>query len=107
VITAAHSPGQNAYAERLSGSIRREWLDHIIVANERGLRRVLHAYVEYYLKSRTHLSLARMRPSHGPSRRLATARSSRFPTSAVCTTATNAAPRNGDPRRRGTKSAEP
>jgi transposase InsO family protein len=43
VITAAHSPWQNAYAERLIESIRRECLDHIIVANERGLRRVLHA----------------------------------------------------------------
>ena len=40
VITAAHSPWQNAYAERLIGSIRRECLDHVIVANERGLRRV-------------------------------------------------------------------
>src|SRR2546427_6652197 len=39
VITTAHSPWQNAYAERLIESIRRECLDHIIVANERGLRR--------------------------------------------------------------------
>jgi putative transposase len=62
VMTAAHSPWQNAYAERLIGSIRRECLDHVIVANERGLRRVLHAYVEYYLKSRTHLSLGNDAP---------------------------------------------
>jgi hypothetical protein len=34
----------------------------VIVANERGLRRILHAYVEYYLKSRTHLSLAKDSP---------------------------------------------
>ena len=31
VITAARSPRQNAYAERLIGSIRRECVDHIIV----------------------------------------------------------------------------
>jgi transposase InsO family protein len=62
VITAAHSPWQNAYAERPIGSIRRECLNHIIVANERGLRRVLHAYVEYDLKSRTHLSLGKDAP---------------------------------------------
>jgi hypothetical protein len=62
VITAAHSPWQNAYAERLIGSIRRKCLDHIIVANERGLRRVLHAYVDYYLKSRTHLALGKNAP---------------------------------------------
>jgi putative transposase len=53
VMTAAHSPWRNAYAKRLIGSIRRECLDHIIVANECSLRRVLHAYVDYYLKSRT------------------------------------------------------
>ena len=63
VITAAHSPWQNAYAERVIESIRRECLDHIIVANERGLRRVLHAYVDYYLKSRTHLALGKDAPA--------------------------------------------
>src|SRR6185295_11527466 len=31
VMTAPHSPWQNAYAERLIGSIRRECLDHVIV----------------------------------------------------------------------------
>jgi putative transposase len=62
VITAVRSPWQNAYAERLIGSICRECLDHIIIGNERGLRRVLPAYVEYYLKSRTHLSLSKDAP---------------------------------------------
>ena len=62
MITAARSPWQNAYAERLIGSIRRECLDHIIVGNERGLRRVLHAYVTYYLGFRTHLSLDKDAP---------------------------------------------
>jgi putative transposase len=62
VITAARSPWQNAYAERLIGPIRRECLDHVIIANERGLRHDLHAYVEYYLKARTHLSLDKDAP---------------------------------------------
>ena len=62
VITAVRSPWQNAYAERVIGSIRRECLDHIIIGNERGLRRVLHAYVTYYLRSRTHLSLDKDAP---------------------------------------------
>jgi transposase InsO family protein len=39
VLTAAESPWQNAYVERLIGSIRRECLDHVIVLNETGLRR--------------------------------------------------------------------
>ena len=62
VVTAVRSPWQNAYAERLIGSIRRECLDHVIIGNERGLRRVLHGYVEYYLTSRTHLSLDKDAP---------------------------------------------
>ena len=31
-LRTAHSPRQNAYAERLIGSIRRECLDHVILA---------------------------------------------------------------------------
>jgi transposase InsO family protein len=62
VVTAARSPWQNAYAERLIGSIRRECLDHVIVWNERGLQRVLQAYVAYYQRSRTHLSLDKDSP---------------------------------------------
>jgi putative transposase len=34
VVTAARSPWQNPYAERLIGSIRRECLDHVIVFSE-------------------------------------------------------------------------
>ena len=66
VLTARRSPWHNAYAERLIGSIRRECLDHIVVANARGLRRVLLAYVESYLKSRTHLSLDKDAPMSRP-----------------------------------------
>jgi putative transposase len=62
VLTAPRSPWQNAYAERLIGSIRRECLDHVIIANARGLRHVVTAYVEYYLKSRTHLALHKDAP---------------------------------------------
>jgi putative transposase len=41
VLTAPQSRWQNPYVERLIGTIRRECLDHIIVLNESGLRRVL------------------------------------------------------------------
>jgi transposase InsO family protein len=57
VITAPRSPWQNAYVERVIGSIRRECLDHIVIFNERHLRRVLSSYVDYYQRTRTHLSL--------------------------------------------------
>src|SRR6476660_4615545 len=66
VVTAPRSPWQKAYAERLIGSIGRGCLDHVIIANERGLRRVLRAYVEYCLKSRTHLALAKDSPISRP-----------------------------------------
>jgi transposase InsO family protein len=39
IHTAPRSPWQNAYAERVIGSIRRECLDHVIVLNEVGLSR--------------------------------------------------------------------
>ena len=57
VRTAPRSPWQNAYVERVIGSIRRECLDHVLVANEAGLRQVLRDYLTYYLHSRTHLAL--------------------------------------------------
>jgi putative transposase len=66
VRTAPRSPWQNAYVERIIGSIRRECLDHVIVLNEAGLQQILTAYVAYYLRSRTHLALAKDTPSPRP-----------------------------------------
>jgi transposase InsO family protein len=48
VVTAPRSPWQNAYVERVIGSIRRECLDHIVIFNERHLRRVRSSYLDYY-----------------------------------------------------------
>jgi transposase InsO family protein len=62
VLTAPQSPWQNAYVERLIGSIRRECLDHVIVFNDAGLRRVLKSYFDYYDRTRTHLSLGKDSP---------------------------------------------
>jgi hypothetical protein len=66
VITASRSPWQNAYVERLIGSIRRECLDHIVIFNEHHLRRVLSSYVDYYQRTRTHLSLDKDCPDSRP-----------------------------------------
>ena len=57
VRTAPRSPWQNAYVERVIGSIRRECLDHVIVLNTAGLHQVVRDYVAYYMRSRTHLAL--------------------------------------------------
>ena len=62
VMTAPRSPWQNAYAERVIGSIRRAFLDHVIVVGERHLRRMMKRYVRYYNGTRTHLSLKKDAP---------------------------------------------
>jgi transposase InsO family protein len=58
VLTAARSPWQNPYAQRLIGTLRRECLDHVIVLHERHLRRVLRSYTDFYHRWRVHRSLA-------------------------------------------------
>jgi putative transposase len=62
VVTAPRSPWQNAYVERLIGSIRRECLDHVIVLSRAGLQSVLAECVAYYMTTRTHLSLGKDAP---------------------------------------------
>ena len=66
VLIAPRSPWQSPYVERLIGSIRRECLDHVIVFNERHLKRLLGSYVRYYLAARTHLSLDKQSPKLRP-----------------------------------------
>src|SRR2546426_153878 len=61
-VIAPRSPWQNAYAERVIGSIRRECLDHVVVVGERHLLGILSKYVDYYNPTRTHLSLAKDAP---------------------------------------------
>jgi putative transposase len=56
----------NAYVERVIGSIRRECLDEVVIFNERHLRRVLSSYVDYYHRTRTHLSLDKDCPHSRP-----------------------------------------
>jgi transposase InsO family protein len=62
IVTAPRSPWQNAFAERLIGSIRRECLDHVVVLNRRHLRRMLKSYFAYYHRARTHLALRKDAP---------------------------------------------
>jgi transposase InsO family protein len=57
MLTAPRSPWQNAFVERVIGTIRRDCLDHVVVLNERHLKRILTSYFNYYHCWRTHLSL--------------------------------------------------
>jgi transposase InsO family protein len=63
---APGSPWQNAYAERLIGSARRECFDHMIVFGETHLRRIMSMYAGYYNEARTHLSLDKDTPVGRP-----------------------------------------
>jgi len=73
-ITPA-SPWQNAFAERLIGSIRRECVDHVIVLGEAHLRRILKSYVAYYNNIRTHRSLDKDAPVSRPVQRVGSIKS--------------------------------
>lgn len=66
IVTAYRSPWQNGYCERVIGSIRREYLDHVIVMNENHLRKLLNEYFHYYNFQRTHLGLNKDFPESRP-----------------------------------------
>ena len=66
VVIAPRSPWQSPYVERLIGSIHQECLDHVVVFNERHLRRILSGYFAYYHSSRVHQSLDMDCPKHRP-----------------------------------------
>jgi transposase InsO family protein len=61
--TNFRSPWQNGVAERWVGSCRRDLLDHVIVVNERHLKRLMNEYVHYYHEDRRHLALAKGTPA--------------------------------------------
>jgi transposase InsO family protein len=62
IRTAFRSPWQNGVAERWVGSVRRDLLDHVIVLNQRHLRRLMKNYLRYYHEDRTHLGLGKDTP---------------------------------------------
>ena len=63
--TAFRSPWQNGVAERWVGICRRDSLDHVIILNERHLKRLMSAYLLYYHQDRT-LGLAKDTPAGRP-----------------------------------------
>ena len=61
--TSFRSPWQNGVAERFVGTCRRDLLDHVIVLNERHLKRLMGDYIRYYHDDRTHLGLEKQTPA--------------------------------------------
>jgi len=66
VITAARSPWQNPFVERLIGSIGKDCLDHAIILNESHLSRISSSYFDYYHYDRTHYGLGKDTPFERP-----------------------------------------
>lgn len=65
--TAYRSPWQNAYAERVIGTIKRELLDQFIPVNQLHLHKILHEYIkDYYNTNRTHQGLEGKTPIPSP-----------------------------------------
>ena len=62
VLSAPRSPWQNAFVECIIGSIRRDCLVHVVVLNDRHMKRILMSYFNYYHRWRTHLSLGMDNP---------------------------------------------
>ena len=87
VLSAPRSPWQRAYVERVIGTIRREYLDHVIVLGEASLYQHMKLFLNYYHESRTHLSLTR--PNLGLCTRRSTEAWSPYGKSAACTTGTS------------------
>jgi putative transposase len=56
-------PVSHPFIERLIGTIRREYLDHLLFWNESDLERKLDAFKEYYNDSRIHQSLKQQTPA--------------------------------------------
>ena len=62
VRTPYRAPRVNAHAERWVRSAREECLDHLLIAGEGHLRRVLDAYVDHYNQARPHQGLSQRCP---------------------------------------------
>ncbi len=66
--TAVRAPLMNATCERFIGSVRREWLDHVIILGRRHLRQVLEEFsLRYFNTSRPHQGIGQRVPVPSPS----------------------------------------
>ncbi|MFG2561809.1 integrase core domain-containing protein [Streptomyces sp. NPDC048496] len=60
--SAPRAPRMNAHCERVSGTIRREALDHVLIVNEAHARHVLAAYQRHYNDHRPHRARHQLPP---------------------------------------------
>ena len=57
IKTVPHAPISHPFVERLIGTMRREFLDHVLFWNARDLERKLADFQAYYNAARSHASL--------------------------------------------------
>lgn len=74
IRTPVEGPKANAIAERFVGTLRRECLDWILIANRRHLERVLRVFVGHYNGHRPHRALNLAAPDRTPLKRPIAAR---------------------------------
>ncbi len=63
IKTVPHVPLSHPFVERLIGTIRREFLDHVLFWNERDLKEKLEEFRHYYNQDRVHASLGGETPA--------------------------------------------
>ena len=64
VKSPVRAPRANAYAERFVGTVRRECLDHLLIAGQRHLRAVLAEFQTHYNGHRPHQGRQQRPPDH-------------------------------------------
>jgi len=62
IKTVPHVPMSHPFVERLIGTMRREFLDHVLFWNARDLERKLADFQTYYNAARSHASLEGQTP---------------------------------------------
>ena len=62
IRTPVRAPNANAYADRVTRSIREECLDRLLILNQAHLTFVLKGYLEYYNHRRPHQGLGQQPP---------------------------------------------
>ena len=66
IPTPFQAPNANAFAERWVLTAREECLNHLLIFNEKHLRRVLTPFIEYYNTARPHQGLEQQTPIPRP-----------------------------------------